>query len=84
MAKNVILFALSTCGWCKKTKRFLEDHNVAFECLDVDTLEGETKEQARERLAGHNPRRSYPTLVVDEKDVVVGYDEDRIREVLGL
>jgi hypothetical protein len=34
-------------------------------------------------VARYNPRRSYPTMVVDDT-VVLGFDEDRLREVLGL
>ena len=83
MPEKVMLYAISTCGWCKKTKRFLESNGVEYECCDVDLLEGEEKEKAREEVARHNPRRSYPTLVVDGT-VVVGFDEDRLREALGL
>jgi len=31
-----------------------------------------------------NPRRSFPTVVVDDTEVVVGFKEGRLREVLGL
>jgi len=31
-----------------------------------------------------NPRRTFPTVVVDDSEVVVGYKEDRLREVLVL
>lgn len=83
MADRVRLFAISTCGWCKRAKRFMESNKVEYEAIDVDMLEGEEKEQARAEVAKYNPRRSYPTLVVDE-EVVVGFDEDRIKELLGL
>ena len=80
---QVVLYALSTCGWCKRAKRFLEENKVEAQVTDVDLLEGEAKEAARAEVAKHNPRRSYPTLVIDE-DVIVGYDEDRMKELLGL
>ena len=83
MPHKVKLYALSTCGWCKKTKRFLESNNIEYECCDVDLLEGDDQEKAREELARYNPRRSFPTCIVDD-NVVVGFDEDRLREVLGL
>jgi glutaredoxin-like protein NrdH len=83
MANSVRLFAISTCGWCKRAKRFLESNKIEHESIDVDMLEGEEKEQARAEVAKYNPRRSYPTLVVDE-EAVVGFDEDRFKELLGL
>jgi glutaredoxin-like protein NrdH len=83
MADRVRLFAISTCGWCKRAKRFMESNKVEYEAIDIDMLEGEEKELARAEVAKYNPRRSYPTLVVDE-EVVVGFDEDRIKELLDL
>ncbi len=84
MSRQVRLYALSTCGWCKRTREFLNDHNIAFEDINVDLLEEEEKKRCRAELSQFNPRRSYPTVVVDEKDVIRGYDEDRLCEVLEL
>ena len=83
MPEKVKLYALSTCGWCKKTKRFLESNNIEYEFYDVDLLEGAEKEKAMQEVARHNPRRSFPTCIVDDT-VVVGFDQDRLKEVLGL
>lgn len=83
MPEKIHLYALSTCGWCKRAKRFLEEHKVDAQITDVDLLEGEEKEEARAEVAKHNPRRSYPTLVIDDQ-VIVGYDEERMKELLGL
>lgn len=83
MSKRVRLYALSTCGWCKRAKRFFEENKVAAEVTDVDMLEGDEKESARAEVAKYNPRRSYPTVIVDE-EVVVGFDEERLKELLGL
>lgn len=83
MAEQVKLYAISTCGWCRRTKRFLEQNKIPAEVTDVDQLEGEEKEKARAAVAEVNPRRSYPTLIIGDQ-VVVGYDEDRMRELLGL
>jgi glutaredoxin len=41
MAKSVRLYALSTCGWCKRTKRLLNSLNIDFQAWDVDLIEGE-------------------------------------------
>jgi len=82
--RQVKLFAISTCAWCKKTKRLLDDNEISYEATDVDMLSGDDKEQAREVVRKHNPRVSYPTLIVDDTEVVVGYDEDRIKELLGI
>jgi glutaredoxin-like protein NrdH len=82
--KKVRFFALSTCGWCKKTKRFLDAHNVNYEIDYVDLLTGAEKAQVMAEMERWNPRRTFPTVVVDDNEVVVGFREDRLREVLGL
>lgn len=40
-----MLYALSTCVWCKKTKKLLTELGVDFSYVYVDLLKGE--EQAR-------------------------------------
>ena len=84
MARKVKLYAISTCGWCKKTKNFLNENNVEFEFEDVDLLEGEDKERAREEVGRHNPRKSYPTIIIDDEVVIVGFDADKLKEALGI
>ena len=84
MPKKVILYAISTCAWCKKTKTLLDEHKVEYKVEHVDLLTGDEKQEVRDQVKKHNPRVSYPTMVVDDSEVVVGFDEDRIKEVLGL
>jgi glutaredoxin len=79
-----MLYALSTCGWCKKTRRFLDDHNVEYEYVYVDLLDGEEKEHVLDEVRKWNPRCSFPTVVVDDSEVVAGFKEVRLQEVLGL
>ena len=80
---NITLYALSTCAWCNKIKRFLAEHELEYEGIDVDLLAGEEKQAVRDKVRAVNPRRSYPTMVVGE-ETLVGYDEDRLKEVLGV
>ena len=82
--KKVRFFALSTCGWCKKTKRFLDAHNVNYEIDYVDLLSGAEKARIMAEMERWNPRRTFPTVVVADNEVVIGFKEDRLREVLGL
>ena len=79
--QRVVLFALSTCIWCKKTKKLLEELEIEYEFVFVDLLEGDERKEAVEMLQKHNPRRSFPTLCVGD-DVIVGYKKDEIEEAL--
>jgi glutaredoxin-like protein NrdH len=79
-------YFISTCGWCKKTKRLLDESNVDYEYEYVDLLSGSEKARALDEVSQYNPRKSFPTVVVSngQTEVVVGFKETRLREVLGL
>lgn len=83
MAPKVTLYALSTCGWCRKTERFLKSNDIEYECFYVDRLEDSEKDAALANLLQLNPRRTFPTLSIGG-EVVIGFDEERIVELLGL
>ena len=82
--RDVKVFTISTCGWCKKVKKLLKSLGVEFEYVDIDTVEGEEKKNVKDDLKRYNSKLSCPTLVIDEGDeVIIGYKEDEIKEVLG-
>jgi glutaredoxin-like protein NrdH len=80
---HIMLYALSTCGWCRKTKRLLNNLGLEYYYVDVDLLGEEEKDQAMKSVRLHNPQGSFPTMVIDEKKCIVGYDEDRINQEVG-
>jgi glutaredoxin-like protein NrdH len=77
----VILYGLSTCVWCRKTKQLLDQLGVEYNYVDVDLLQGEEKTKATEEVKKLNPRCSFPTLAIDAQ-CIVGFDEKRIEELL--
>jgi glutaredoxin len=81
---KIILYALSTCVWCKKTKKLLDDLGVEYSYFYVDLLEGEEKEMINREIHKWNPRMSFPTLVINDKESIVGFKETEIREALHL
>ncbi|MFH1438726.1 MAG: glutaredoxin family protein [Pseudomonadota bacterium] len=81
---HVAVYALSTCGWCRKMKKLLEALDIAYEFVDVDQLTGEDKEQAVKEVRQYNVRGTFPTVVVDRGEAVIaGFREDEVREALG-
>lgn len=81
-AGNVMLYALSTCGWCRKTRELLNELGVEYDYVYVDQLQGGDRAKAAQEAAEWNPSRSYPILVIDDQKCIVGYKEDDIREAL--
>ena len=80
---KIILYALSTCVWCKKTKRFLNDLGLAYNFVDYDLLEGDEKNKIEKEIEKWNPRLSFPVLVVDGEKCILGYDETKIKELVN-
>ena len=68
---EVILYTLSTCSWCRRTKRLLDDLGVCYDYIDLDLLEGEAKEEAIAQLQQWNPDRSFPTIVVNNQRSII-------------
>jgi len=83
-AGHLVLYALSTCPWCKKTKKLLDDLGVEYDYADVDLLIGSEKEEAINILKKWNPRSSFPTLVINDGTCIIGYEEDQIRKALQI
>ena len=81
-AGKVMLYALSTCVWCKKTKKLLNELGVEYDYTDVDLLDGDEEEAIMETVKKYNPSRSFPTLVIDDKRAILGFNEPEIREAL--
>lgn len=77
-----MLYALSTCGWCAKTKDLLREMGVAFDYTFVDLLEGKEQDDAITRVEKFNPSGSFPTLVINDSKVIIGFREQEIREAL--
>lgn len=81
---KLMLYALSTCGWCGKTKELLRQLGVAFDYTYVDLLEGDEQDLAISTVERFNPHGSFPTLVIDDKKAIIGFREQEIREALGI
>ncbi len=82
-AGRVMLYALSTCVWCKKTKRLLDELGVAYDYEYIDLLEGSEKTEAMNEIRHWNANSSFPTLVINDK-CIVGFQENEIRKILKL
>jgi glutaredoxin len=81
---KVMLYALSTCGWCAKTKDLLRNLGVKFDYTYVDLLEGTEQNDAMDQVEKFNPSGSFPTLVIDNRRSIVGFKEQEIREAIGI
>ena len=77
---DVLLYALSTCQWCRKTKELLNELKVDYHYIDVDLVAGDDQKELIEEIKKYNPACSFPTIVINERDCIVGFDEEKIRD----
>ena len=81
---EVRFYGLSTCVWCKKTRRYLEAAEVAFEFTYVDLLRGDERAEVLTAVRTWNPAGTFPTTVIDGENTVTGYQPDELKQKLGL
>lgn len=79
---KIILYALSTCQWCRMTRDLLSNLGVKYDYVYVDLLKGKDREEAIAEVNKFNPSLSFPTLVMGDK-VIVGYKEKEIKGALS-
>ena len=81
---QVLMYAISTCMWCKRTKQFLKDHNVEYTYVDVDLCSPEDRETIRHEIQNRGGRLMYPVIIVDDRIVIDGFRTEKIREAIGI
>ncbi|OHD70889.1 MAG: NrdH-redoxin [Spirochaetes bacterium RBG_16_49_21] len=79
---TIILYALSTCIWCKKARNLLDELKIDYYYTYVDLLSGEETAGVKDTIRQWNPQCSYPTLVINSESCIVGFDEEKIRELV--
>ena len=81
---KVLIYALSTCAWCKMAKNFLKDNNIEYEYVDIDQCSKEDREKIQKDIQSRGGDLSYPTLIVDDKTLITGFVKNKIKDVLEI
>lgn len=79
---QITMYSTSTCPYCKMAKEFFQHHNVEFTSYNV----ADDKDKAEEMLR-RTSQTGVPVIVVkkgDQEDVVVGFDQQKLSELLGI
>ncbi len=72
--EDLKLLALSTCGFCRKSKAFLREEGWTFSWIDVDLLPPEEKQElVREFQEQFKARPMYPCLIINEADLLMSF-----------
>lgn len=77
MAK-VIIYTTPTCVYCKMTKAFFKENDIAYEEKDVSV---DTK--AQEEMTKKSNQLGVPVIDIDGQ-ITVGFDKERLSKLLNL
>jgi glutaredoxin len=78
---KIMIYALSTCPWCKKTKRYFADKNIPFDFIDYDLATEDDRAWVRNEFNKRNLDLSFPKVFIGEK-VISGYRPEEFEKVL--
>lgn len=81
---KVLVYALSTCPWCKRVKSYLNDNKIEYEYVDVDLSSAEDREQIRMDVVSRGGRLGYPVIIIDDRVLINGFQKDKLHEALEL
>ncbi len=81
----ITIYALSTCGFCKRAMAFLDKNGFAYRYIHVDTIPIETKNEAKRVLKEtYKTDVAFPFATVGGEDYLVGFIEADWKRTLGV
>ena len=79
--KKVVIYALSTCLWCKKTKKYFEENKIPFTAEDYDKQTDARQEEMMKEMKGSGCTGSFPFTRIGSA-CVQGYDPEEFSKLL--
>ncbi len=76
MSKTVTIYSTPVCHFCHAAKEFFTEHNIAY--TEHDVAADLEKRQEMIEMTG---QMGVPVIRIGD-DVVIGFDEDKVKELL--
>lgn len=76
--KNITIYTTPTCGYCHMAKKYFGAYGVEYQEKDVSKDIGAAKEMVEK-----SGQMGVPVIDIDG-DITVGFDQPKIKHVLGL
>ena len=76
--KKVTIYSTPTCVYCEMAKDFFAENGIKYENFDVaaDVVK-------RKEMMEKSGQLGVPVIMVGD-DLIVGFNEDRLKELLGV
>ena len=78
MERKVTVYSTPTCPYCIRVKQYLKDNNIVFEDIDVSVNEDKAQEMIK-----RSGQMGVPVVDIDG-EIVIGFDKDKIKNILKL
>ncbi len=76
--KNVTIYSTPTCHFCHAAKEFFDENKVTYTDYDVAS-----DMEKRSEMIDMTGQMGVPVIRIGD-DVVIGFDEDKVKELLGV
>jgi glutaredoxin-like YruB-family protein len=78
MSKTVTIYSTPVCHFCHAAKDFMNEHGISYTEHDVAS-----DVEKRQEMIDITGQMGVPVIRIDD-EVIVGYDEAKMKELLGL
>ena len=76
--KKIVMYSTATWPFCTRAKEYLSQKGLSYEEYDVAA----DREKAKEMIEKTN-QMSVPIIIIDDKDIVVGFNTTKLDELLA-
>ena len=73
------MYTTPTCHFCQMTKTFFKEKGIQFSEHDVASDMAK-----RQEMMEKSGQLGVPVIIVDDKDIVIGFDQPKLSELLGI
>ncbi|MGB3922089.1 MAG: glutaredoxin domain-containing protein [Minisyncoccia bacterium] len=75
--KKVEIYSTATCHFCHLAKEFFATNSIPFTDYNVGT-----DLEKRKEMVERSGQLGVPVIVIDGKDVVIGFDKEALTKIL--
>lgn len=78
--KSILVYGADWCGDCIRARKFLHDHDVPFEWIDIETDRGAENFV----IQTNHGMRSIPTILFEDGSILVEPTDSILAKKLGI
>ena len=76
--KKVVVYTTTTWPWCHRVKEYLSQKGINYEEHDVAM-----DRKAAKEMIEKSKQMAVPVVIVEDKDIVVGFDQAKLDKLLS-